>query len=122
MKVMERPSTERFSASSDLELKLVTIRSVGMGRVPSSQPSVVMSSRKMGDVTPKLPSEFALFQTLWVSNRFGYSPLSVATPHGTVTGVVPPVVVGTLMVSPVRPPWHPRGRVSPMVMVEAFPS
>src|SRR5580700_8517769 len=117
MKVIERPSTDRFRASSDFELKLVTIRSVGMRRVPSSQPSVVMSSRKMGDAMPKLPSDFALFQTLWVLNRLGYSPLSVATPHGTVTAVVPPVVVGTLMVSPVRPPWQPKGRVSPMVMV-----
>ena len=35
---------------------------------------------------------------------------------------VPPVVVGTSTVSPVEPPWHPRGRVSPMVTVEAFPS
>ncbi len=113
---------ERFSASSDFELKLVTMRSVGMERVPTSRPSVVMSSRKMGDVMPKLPSVFALFQKLWLSNRFGYSPLSLAGPHGTVTGVVPFVVVGTLTVSPVRPPWHPSGSVSPMVIVEAFPS
>ena len=35
MKVIERPSTERFNASSDFEVKLVTILSVGTGRVPS---------------------------------------------------------------------------------------
>src|SRR5580704_4010125 len=62
--VIERPSIERFRANSDLELKLVTIRSVGMAMVSSVQPSVVMSSRKIGDVTPKLGSVFALFQTL----------------------------------------------------------
>src|SRR5579872_1219426 len=121
MKVIERPSIDRFRASSDFELKLVTILSVGTAKVPSFQPSGVMSSRKIGEVIPKLPSELALFQTLWQSKRFGYSPLSLATPHGTVTGVVLPVVVGTLTVSPVVPPTQPKGSVSPMVMVDALP-
>ena len=59
----------------------------------------------MGEVTPKLPSELALFQTLCESNRFGNSPLSLAIPQGTVTSVVVPgVVVGTVTsVTPVRP-------------------
>jgi hypothetical protein len=122
MKVMDRPSMDRFRASSDFELKLVTIRSVGIRRVPSNRPSVVMLSSKIGEVMPKLPSEPALLNTLCVSNTFGYSPLSVAIPQGTVTGVVPFVVVGTLTVKPVVPPWQPNGNVSPIVIVEALPT
>ena len=75
------------------------------------EPSAARLSRKMGEVTPKLPSESALFQTLWESERFGNSPLSLAIPHGTVTAVVTPVVVvGTAtVVLPFGPPAHPRG-------------
>jgi hypothetical protein len=124
MNVMDFPSIERFSASSDFELKLVTILSLGIGREPSSQPSVVTLSRKIGEVTPKLPSEPELFQTLCESKRFGNSPLSEAIPQVTVTGVVVPgVVVGTLTtVVPFGPPAHPSGRVSPIVTVEAVPT
>ena len=42
MNVIDRPSIERFRASSDFELKLVTIWSLGTGRVPSNSPSLVM--------------------------------------------------------------------------------
>ena len=94
------------------------------GWIIRSQPSVVTLSRKIGEVTPKLPSEPELFQTLCESKRFGNSPLSVAIPQVTVTGVVVPgVVVGTLTtVVPFGPPAHPSGRVSPIVTVEAVPT
>src|SRR5579863_3347913 len=83
-----------------------------------------MSSRKIGELTPKLPSEFALFQTLWESNRLGNSPLSDPIPQGTFTSVVVPgVVVGTsTFVLPLGPPAQPSGRVSPMVTVDALPT
>src|SRR5271168_1507186 len=124
MKVIDLPSTERFSASSDLELKLVTSLALGIGSVPSNLPSVLRLSRKIGELTPKLPSEFALFHTLCESARFGNSPLSDATPQATVTFVVVPgVVVGTATtVLPFAPPAHPRGKFSPMVTVAAVPS
>jgi hypothetical protein len=122
MNVMDFPSIERFSASSDLELKLVTIRSLGIGSVPKSRPSVERLSRKIGELTPKLPSEPELFQTLCESLRLGASPLSLATPHVTVTFVVPPAVSGTATtVLPFGPPAHPRGNTSPIVTVAAVP-
>jgi hypothetical protein len=96
MNVIDRPSIERFKASSDFELKLVTILSLGIGSVPNGQPSVVKLSRNIGELTPKLPSVVELFHTLCESFRFGASPLSLAIPQGTVTlVVVPGVVVGT---------------------------
>jgi hypothetical protein len=57
---MDWPSSERFKASSDFELKLVTIWSLGIGSVPRRWPSVAMLSRKIGEVKPKLPSAVSL--------------------------------------------------------------
>src|SRR5580704_5692378 len=123
MNVTDFPSIERFSASSDFELKLVTIRSLGIGSVPRSRPSVERLSRKIGELTPKLPSEPELFHTLCESLRLGASPLSLETPQVTVTFVVPPAVSGTATtVLPFGPPAHPRGNTSPIVMVAAVPS
>src|SRR5579863_5561758 len=123
MNVSDFPSTERLSASSDFELKLVTIKSVGIASVPRRSPLVVRLSRKIGEEIPKLPSLFELFQTLCESLRFGNSPLSEAIPQGTVTEVVTPgVVVGTSTTElPFGPPTHPGGNVSPIVMVSAVP-
>jgi hypothetical protein len=66
MKVTYRPSVDRFSASSDFDEKLVTMWSPsspepfrdpsGSRSVLSSRPDGVSWSRKIGDVTPKLPS------------------------------------------------------------------
>ena len=64
MKVSAVPSGERFSASSDFELKLVLTRLGGIGSVLTSVPVGVIWSRKIGDVMPKLPSTLSLFQTL----------------------------------------------------------
>src|ERR1700722_16241467 len=120
---MEFPSTERFKANSDFEQKLVTILLLGIGREPSNSPSVSRLSRKIGEVTPKLPSEPELFQTLWVSLRFGNSPLSEATPQVTVTFAIPLVVVGTATTKlPFGPPGHPSGSVSPITIVSAVPT
>jgi len=66
MNVIAVPSDERFSASSDVELKLVVTRLDGTGRVLTSVPVGVIWSRKIGDVIPKLPSALSLFQTLLV--------------------------------------------------------
>ena len=44
----------------------MTIMLVGIGRVLTMVPAGVIWSRKMGDVTPKLPSTVSLFQTLLV--------------------------------------------------------
>ena len=72
MNVRSRPSVDRFSASSDLEEKLVTTWSarVPPGPLPSgtrstltSRPSGVIWSRKTGDVTPKLGSDASLLNT-----------------------------------------------------------
>src|ERR1700722_5503442 len=114
---------DRFSANSDFELKLVTILSLGICRESISRPSEVMLSRKIGDVIPKLGSEPALFHTLCESCRLGNSPLSDATPHITVTGVVVPgVVVGTSTLKvPLGPAGQPSGSVSPIVTVAAGP-
>src|SRR5215471_16633014 len=116
--VIDFPSLDRFTASSDLELKLVTTRLVGIGRVPRSLPSVVRLSKKIGEVTPKLPSGLSLFQTLWLSERFGYSPFSTALAHFTVTIVVPPAISGRVTV----PGTHPGGNVCPIVTVPAVPA
>ena len=64
MNVIDFPSVDRFTASSDLELKLVTARFVGIARVLRSLPSIVRLSKKIGEVTPKLPSEVSLLKTL----------------------------------------------------------
>src|SRR5580704_17390971 len=104
---MDFPSVERFTASSDFELKLVTRRSVGIGRVSRSSPRVVMLSKKIGEVRPKLPSAVSLFHTLCVSVKLGYSPLSIAVAHFTLTLVVPPAIRGTATV----PATQPGGKV-----------
>src|ERR1700751_4167242 len=109
---MDLPSTERFKASSDFELKLVTMRSLGTASVPIFLQSVVRLSRKMGEVTPKLPSDLSLSKTL------GYFPSAVAVAHATFTGVVPPASSGTLTVLATQP----GGSVWPMVTVAALPA
>jgi hypothetical protein len=66
MNVTLFPSVERFSASSDLEGKLVTALEVGMAKVSTStrlSPITASRSRTMGEVTPKLPSWASLAQT-----------------------------------------------------------
>src|SRR5579862_9197650 len=115
---MDFLSVELLSANSDFELKLVTKRSVGMGRVPSSSPCVVTLSRKTGAVTPKLPSAVLLFHTLWVSERLGYSPLSTAAAHFTLIETVPPAMSGSVMVVVTQA----GGKVWPGVTVETVPS
>src|SRR5215471_18151761 len=114
---MDFPSVDRFTASSDFELKLVTRRFVGTGSVPRRFPSVVRLSRKIGEVTPKLPSGLSLFQTLWLSARFGYSPLSTAVPHLTFTLATPPPRRGIETV----PATQPGGKVSPITTVVDVP-
>src|SRR5579864_6746131 len=72
---------DRLSASSDFELKLVTIWSFRLARlelfgtssVLTNQPDGVSSSRKIFDVMPKLPSMGALLNTV------GYVPSYFAT-------------------------------------------
>src|SRR5579859_2655719 len=93
MNVSARRSVERFSASSDLELKLVTIRRGSIGSVLTTCPPGVTSSRKIGAVTPKLPSTWSLFQTLLGLPIAGNEPLSTAAtpalfgpPHFAVGG------------------------------------
>jgi hypothetical protein len=78
MKVIAVPSVERLRATSDLELKLVVTMEVGMGSVLTNVPTGVNWSRKMGDVTPKLPSMRLLLKTLLVLVVDAYAPLSVA--------------------------------------------
>jgi hypothetical protein len=88
MKVTAVPSAETFNASSLLELKLVFTIVVGIASEPTSVPLVESWSRKIGDVTPKLPSALSLFQTLLVPASEGYAPLSVAfaVPHAAEEG------------------------------------
>src|ERR1700734_2587335 len=97
MKVIDLPSTERFTANSDLELKLVTIRSVGIANESSRWPSVVRLSRKIGEVMPNSPSAEALLNTV------GKVPSATAVLQVTVTGVVPPATSGTLTVPATQP-------------------
>src|ERR1700722_13936427 len=129
MKVRLLPSAERFRASSDLELKLVTIWLLGTCSSPSKKPKGLRFQRTIGEETPKLGSLLALFQTLWLSLRFGASPLSLAYPQLTVTAVVPVeggrrgtfTVAGLgLVTGPVF--RHPCGNISPGVTVPAFPT
>src|ERR1019366_9443058 len=77
MKVTNLLSVERLSPSSDLDEKLVTICAGGTGTVPSVTPVGERSSRKIGDVTPKLGSGTSLFQTL------GRVPSATAVGAGT---------------------------------------
>src|ERR1700722_18728708 len=114
MNVSDLPSVERFSASSEFELKLVTIFSLGIASVPSRKAKVVMLSRKMGDETAKLPSDSSLLNTA------GYVPSAVATPQATATlaGFPPAVADGTETL----PATQPGGRVSPTVTVDAVPT
>src|ERR1039458_1840056 len=71
MNVTERPSVDKFSASSDLEEKLVTRWSPARPRCEPSGthslftrwPDGVSWSRNAGDVMPKLPSTSALSHT-----------------------------------------------------------
>src|SRR5580704_19542311 len=80
MNVTTLPSVERLRASSDLELKLVTIMLLGMASVLTVVPDGVIWSRKMGEVIPKLPSTTSLLKTLLVLVVEGYAPLAVAFP------------------------------------------
>src|SRR5215475_10169648 len=100
---MDLPSVERFRDSSDFELKLVTTWSEGTASVPSVFPSVVMLSRKMGEVMPKLPSGPSLLKTV------GYVPSATALAHFTFTVVVPPARSGSVTVRAT----HPGGNVWP---------
>src|SRR5579862_1593432 len=97
MKVSDLPSVERFSASSDFELKLVTIRLVGIARVPISSPLVFRLSRNTGEVMLKLPSARSLLNTV------GYVPSLVALAHFTFTLAAPPASKGTLTVPATQP-------------------
>src|SRR5215467_2690193 len=114
---MDFPSEDKFTDSSDFELKLVTSRSDGTGSVPSSFPCLSILSRKIGEVTPKLPSGPSLLNTLLSSCRLGYSPLDTAVPHFTFTVVVPPAKSGSVTVFGVQP----GGSVCPGVTVLASP-
>src|ERR1700691_3956835 len=78
MKVRALPSVDRFSASSDLELKLVTIMLVGITKLLSVVADGVSRSRKIGEVIPKLPSTESLSHTLLELLVEGYAPLFVA--------------------------------------------
>src|SRR5689334_19209309 len=82
MKVTTVPSGDSCKPSSDFELKLVTSIFVGTGRVLMRVPSVVIWSRKIGEVTPKLPSTKSLFQTLLALPIAGNAPVLVAVPVG----------------------------------------
>src|ERR1700730_19439698 len=97
MNVMECPSTERLRASSDLELRLVTILSVGIGRLPRRCPSVVKSSKNIGEVIPKWPSADELLKTP------GKVPSAIGVEQLTATGVVPPAISATLTVPAMQP-------------------
>ena len=105
MSVRNWRSSDRFTASSDFELKLVTKVVPGTEIVVSVDPDGVISSIKIGDVMPKLPSTLLLFQTLLVLVRDGNKPLSVAVavPHAAVLGQF-------------------GGSGWPMVTVDAFPA
>src|SRR5882724_8032680 len=111
MKVIDLPSTDRFKASSDFELKLVTNRSLGTANVPIRSPFVVRLSRKIGDVTPKPPSARSLLKTV------GYVPSAVAVAHFTFTVVVPPAIRGRVTVFATQP----GGKVCPTDTVAACP-
>src|SRR5580704_497544 len=114
---MDLPSSERFKANSDFELKLVTIWLLGIASVPRRWPSVVMLSRKIGAVTPKLPSAESLLKTV------GYVPSAIAAlqpeelPLGIATVAVPPAMSGSVTV----PGTHPGGRLCPIVTVDTSP-
>ena len=54
---------ERLSAISDFEEKLVTSSLGGTSKVLSDRPDGVIWARKIGEVTPKLPSTSALLNT-----------------------------------------------------------
>src|ERR1700733_16337773 len=114
MNVSDLPSVERFSASSDFELKLVTIWLVGTVSVPRRRPNVVMLSRKIGELTAKLGSDTSLLNTV------GYVPSALATPQATATldGLPPAVADGTETL----PATHPGGRTSPTVTVDGVPT
>src|SRR5215813_13357998 len=87
MNVRLRPLVDRFSASSDFDEKLVASRSPrppspldpsGTRSVLIRCPDGVISSRKTGDVIPKLASARSLFHT------WGYVPSLVAVAHPDV--------------------------------------
>ena len=63
MNVTYLPSVDRLSAPSDLDEKLVFSSLVGTGMTPCGWPHGVISLRKSGDVTPKLPSTVSLLNT-----------------------------------------------------------
>ena len=72
MNVTARPVVETLSASSDLDEKLVTNWSVGTLILPTTSPPGVSCHRRIGEVTPKLPSATSLL------NTYGYAPSAVA--------------------------------------------
>src|ERR1700759_1378701 len=72
MNVTARPVVDRLSASSDLELKLVTSSWVGTSVLPTTSPLGVSCHKKIGEVTPKLESATSLL------NTYGYAPSLVA--------------------------------------------
>ncbi len=72
MNVTARPVVDRLRASSDLDEKLVTSSWVGTSLRPITSPLGVSCHRKIGDVTPKLPSARSLL------NTYGYAPSLVA--------------------------------------------
>jgi hypothetical protein len=63
MNVTSWPFVDRFSASSDLDEKLVTTSGVGTAIRLNTCPRGVSSSRNTGEVTPKLPSTWSLLNT-----------------------------------------------------------
>jgi hypothetical protein len=63
-----------------LELKLVTIMLLGTAKLLSVVPVGLTWSRKMGEVTPKLPSILLLLKMLLALLVEAYKPLSVALP------------------------------------------
>src|SRR5580704_13257084 len=78
MKVITLPSVDRFSPSSDLELKLVTTILLGTAKLLTVVPEGVSWSRKIGEVTPKLPSTLLLLKMLLALVVDAYAPLSEA--------------------------------------------
>src|SRR5260221_13761087 len=88
MNVSAVPSVDRFTASSDFELKLVVTMLLGMASVLVTVPVELIWSRKIGEVIPKLPSVLLFFQKLLLLVGDGEAPLSVAfaVPHTAVDG------------------------------------
>src|ERR1700678_1434213 len=100
MNVTYVPFVDRFSDSSDLEEKLVTSSLLGMSIRPTCLPDGVISSRKMGEVMPKLASVSTLLKicgkepsavavTQFPAVQPGGSWVVPATSSGSGTKVLP---------------------------------